>query len=203
MKVLIIDDEEVLRDVLETVLQRENFETLTAASGEEGLSLLDEEVIDLIILDMMLPGMDGTETLRSIKDTHPEIPVIIVTAYSSIDGAIDAMKLGAFHYIPKPFKNEEVVLTVNNALEQKRLSNENERLKAELADRYSFSNIIGKSDAMRKVFDLIKLAAPSRSNILLTGESGTGKELVAKAIHHASPRSRNQFVTVNSGSLPP
>jgi DNA-binding NtrC family response regulator len=203
MRILIIDDEEVMRDVLETVLQRENFETLTAGSGEEGLALLDEEDIDLIVLDMMLPGMDGHETLRSIKDTHPNTPVIIVTAYSSIDGAIGAMKMGAFHYIPKPFKNEEVVLTVNNALEQKRLSQENERLKAELAERYSYDNIIGKSDSMRKVFDLIRLASPSRSNILLTGESGTGKELVAKAIHHASPRARNQFVTVNSGSLPP
>lgn len=203
MRILVIDDEEVLRDVLETLLQRENFETLSAASGEEGLALLDEEEFDLIILDMMLPGMDGKETLRSIKDTHPDTPVIIVTAYSSIDGAIDAMKMGAFHYIPKPFKNEEVVLTVNKALEQKRLSRENERLKAELNEKYSFSNIIGKSEAMRKVFDLIRLASPSRSNILLTGESGTGKELVAKAIHHASPRARNQFVTVNSGSLPP
>ncbi len=147
--------------------------------------------------------MDGKETLRSIKDTHPDMPVIIVTAYSSIDGAIDAMKMGAFHYIPKPFKNEEVILTVNKALEQKHLSRENARLKAELTEKYSFSNIIGKSDTMRRVFDLITLASPSRANILLTGESGTGKELVAKAIHHASPRARNQFVTVNSGSLPP
>ncbi len=203
MRVLIIDDEEVLRDVLETVLSREGFDVTTAATGEEGLTRLDDEEIDLIILDMMLPGMSGMETLRSIKDSDPQIPVIIVTAYSSIDGAIEAMKLGAFHYIPKPFKNEEVVLTVNKALEQRRLSNENERLKAELADKYSFDNIIGKSEPMRKIFELIKLAAPSRSNILITGESGTGKELVAKAIHHASPRSRGAFVTVNSGSLPP
>jgi two-component system response regulator PilR (NtrC family) len=129
--------------------------------------------------------------------------VIIVTAYSSIDGAILAMKNGAFHYIPKPFKNEEVIITVNKALEQRRLSRENERLKAELQERYSFANIIGKSEPMRKVFELIQLAAPSRSNILVLGESGTGKELVAKAIHHGSPRNKNAFVTVNSGSLPP
>jgi DNA-binding NtrC family response regulator len=113
------------------------------------------------------------------------------------------MKHGAFHYIPKPFKNEEVILTVNKALEQRRLSKENERLKAELSEKYAYSNIIGKSETMRKVFDLVRLAAPSRSNILIAGESGTGKELVAKAIHHASPRARNAFVTVNSGSLPP
>ncbi|MCM2315088.1 MAG: sigma-54 dependent transcriptional regulator, partial [Thermoanaerobaculia bacterium] len=137
------------------------------------------------------------------KEMNPALPVIIVTAYSSIDGAILAMKHGAFHYIPKPFKNEEVILTVNKALEQRRLARENERLKAELQERYSFANIIGKSETMRKVFETIQLAAPSRSNILILGESGTGKELVAKAIHHGSPRNRNAFVTVNSGSLPP
>ncbi|HVR43120.1 MAG TPA: sigma-54 dependent transcriptional regulator [Thermoanaerobaculia bacterium] len=203
MKVLIIDDEEVLREVLEAVLRREGFDVLLAATGEEGLALLDGEDVDLIILDMMLPGMSGTEVLRVIKETDPDIPVVIITAYSSIDGAIDAMKHGAFHYIPKPFKNEEVVLTVNKALEQRHLSRENRRLKAELSEKYSFSNIIGKSEPMRKVFELIRLAAPSRSNILIAGESGTGKELVAKAIHHASQRARMPFVTVNSGSLPP
>jgi len=203
VKILVIDDEEVLRDVLETLLVREGFDVISAATGEEGLSMLDSDVVDLIVLDVMLPGMSGMETLRSIKESNPTTPVIIITAYSSIDGAIEAMKHGAFHYIPKPFKNEEVILTINKALEQRRLSSENERLKAELEEKYSFSNIIGKSEPMRKIFELIRLAAPSRSNILITGESGTGKELVAKAIHHASPRSRNPFVTVNSGSLPP
>ena len=203
MRVLIVDDEEVLRDVLDAVLRREGFDIVTAASGEEALNVLDGEDIDLVILDVMLPGISGIDTMRAIRISNPTLPVIIITAFSSIDGAIDAMKQGAFHYIPKPFKNEEVVLTVNKALEQRRLSSENERLKAELSDRYAYSNIIGKSEIMRKVFDLIRLAAPSRSNILIQGESGTGKELVAKAIHHASPRNRNAFVTVNSGSLPP
>ena len=203
MRILIIDDEEVLRDVLDAVLRKEGFDVVLAASGEEGLTLLDSEDIDLVLLDVMLPGITGIETLRSIKDSHPTTPVIIITAYSSIDGAIQAMRQGAFHYIPKPFKNEEVVVTVNKALEQRKLSKENEMLKAELSQRYSFSNIIGKSDTMWRVFELIRLASPSRSNILILGESGTGKELVAKAIHHASPRSRNAFVTVNSGSLPP
>jgi len=204
MRILIVDDEEVLRDVLETVLRREGFDVVLAASGEEALSVLDgQDEIDLVILDIMLPGISGIDTLRSIRVSSPELPVIIITAFSSIDGAIEAMKHGAFHYIPKPFKNEEVVLTVNKALEQRRLSNENERLKEELAEKYAYSNIIGKSEVMRRVFDLIRLASPSRSNILIAGESGTGKELVAKAIHHASPRARNAFVTVNSGSLPP
>jgi len=203
MRVLIVDDEEVLRDVLDAVLRREGFDVVCAVSGEEALNMLESEDIDLVILDVMLPGISGIDTMRAIRIANPHLPVIIITAFSSIDGAIDAMKQGAFHYIPKPFKNEEVVLTVNKALEQRRLSNENERLKAELSEKYAYSNIIGKSEIMRKVFDLIRLAAPSRSNILIQGESGTGKELVAKAIHHASPRARNAFVTVNSGSLPP
>ncbi|MCU1349512.1 MAG: Response regulator of zinc sigma-54-dependent two-component system [Acidobacteria bacterium] len=203
MRILIIDDEEVLRDVLDAVLRREGFDVVLASSGEEGLNVLDGEEIDLVILDIMLPGISGIDTLRSIRVSTPHLPVIVITAFSTIEGAIEAMKHGAFHYIPKPFKNEEVVLTVNKALEQRRLSRENERLRNELSDKYAFSNIIGKSDAMRKVFDLIRLAAPSRSNILIVGESGTGQELVAKAIHHGSPRARNAFVTVNSGSLPP
>jgi two-component system response regulator PilR (NtrC family) len=203
MRILIVDDEEVLRDVLEVVLRRESFDVVLASSGEEALNVLDTEEVDLVILDIMLPGISGIDTLRAIRISNPTLPVIVITAFSSIDGAIEAMKHGAFHYIPKPFKNEEVVLTVNKALEQRRLSNENERLKAELSDKFSYANIIGKSEVMRKVFDLVRLAAPSRSNILIVGESGTGKELVAKAIHHASPRARNAFVTVNSGSLPP
>jgi two-component system response regulator PilR (NtrC family) len=200
---MIVDDEEVLRDVLEVVVHREGFDVVLAASGEEALNLLDGEEVDLVILDVMLPGISGIDTLRAIRIANPTLPVVVITAFSSIDGAIEAMKFGAFHYIPKPFKNEEVVLTVNKALEQRRLSRENERLKAELSEKYSYANIIGKSESMRKVFELIRLAAPSRSNILITGESGTGKELVAKAIHHASPRAKNAFVTVNSGSLPP
>jgi DNA-binding NtrC family response regulator len=203
MRVLIVDDEEVLRDVLEVVLRREGFDIVSAASGEEALSMLDGEEVDLAILDVMLPGISGIDTLRAMRISNPHLPVIVITASSSIDGAIEAMKHGAFHYIPKPFKNDEVVLTVNKALEQRRLSRENERLKSELSDKFSYANIIGKSEIMRKVFDLIKQAAPSRSNILIQGESGTGKELVAKAIHHASPRARDAFVTVNSGSLPP
>jgi two-component system response regulator PilR (NtrC family) len=203
LRVMIVDDEEVLRDVLEVVLRREGFDVVLAASGEEALNLLDGEEVDLVILDVMLPGISGIDTLRAVRISNPTLPVVVITAFSSIDGAIEAMKFGAFHYIPKPFKNEEVVLTVNKALEQRTLTRENERLKAELSEKYSYANIIGKSEPMRKVFELVRLAAPSRSNILITGESGTGKELVAKAIHHASPRAKNAFVTVNSGSLPP
>src|SRR5512133_2975316 len=128
MRILIIDDEEVLRDVMSAVLKREGFDVALAATAEEGLAIVESDDIDLVILDIMLPGMDGHEALRNIKEMNASIPVIIVTAYSSIDGAILAMRNGAFHYIPKPFKNEEVIITVNKALEQRRLSRENERL---------------------------------------------------------------------------
>src|SRR5437773_12074152 len=166
MRILIVDDEEVLRDVLDAVLRRAGFEIVPAASGEEALSVLDgDENIDLVILDIMLPGISGIDTLRAVRIANPNLPVIVITAFSSIDGAIEAMKHGAFHYIPKPFKNEEVVLTVNKALEQRRLTNENGRLKEELSEKYAFANIIGKSEPMRKVYELIRLAAPSRSNI--------------------------------------
>src|SRR5258708_15869708 len=156
MRVLIVDDQEVLRDVPEVMLRREGFEVVMAASGEEALSVLDQdENIDLVILDIMLPGISGIDTLRAVRISNPSLPVIVITAYSSIDGAIEAMKHGAFHYIPKPFKNEEVVLTVNKALEQRRLSKENERLKAELSQNNAYSNIIGKSEPMPKLLPLI------------------------------------------------
>ncbi|HLE85864.1 MAG TPA: sigma-54 dependent transcriptional regulator [Thermoanaerobaculia bacterium] len=202
MSILIIDDEEVLQDVLSSLLRKEGYEVLSARTGEEGLRLLGEEEVDLVLLDLMLPGMSGLEVLRQIRRTTPEMVVVVITAYSSIEGAIRAMREGAFHYIPKPFKNEEVLLTVRKGVEQRRLANENRALREQLRERYSFANIVGKSKPMQDVFDLIRLAAPSKSNILILGESGTGKELVAKAIHHHSRRATGPFVTVNSGSMP-
>jgi two-component system response regulator PilR (NtrC family) len=147
--------------------------------------------------------MSGQEVLKQVKLEYPEVVVVVITAYSSIEGAITAMRDGAFHYIPKPFKNEEVLLTVRKGLEQQRLTAENKALRAQLRERHSFHKIIGKSKPMRQVFDLIELAAPAKSNILILGESGTGKEMVAKAIHHHSRRASGPFVTVNSGSMPP
>jgi two-component system response regulator PilR (NtrC family) len=142
------------------------------------------------------------EVLRQIRQRDPEQVIVVITAFSSIEGAIDAMREGAFHYIPKPFKNEEVLLTIRKGLDQRRLTSENRQLKEQLEKRYGLDNIIGKSHAMQQVFELIRLAAPSKSNILVLGESGTGKELVAKAIHHHSRRASGPFVTVNSGSMP-
>jgi two-component system response regulator PilR (NtrC family) len=203
MNILIVDDEEVLQDVLSSLIRKEGHVALSALSGEDALQVLEREEVDLVLLDLMLPGMSGQDVLRQIRRRDPDQVVVVITAYSSIEGAIEAMKEGAFHYIPKPFKNEEVLLTLHKGLEQRRLAAENRALKEQLRQRFGFDNIIGKSKPMQQVFDLIRLAAPARSNMLILGESGTGKELVAKAIHHHSRRSSGPFVTVNSGSMPP
>jgi two-component system response regulator PilR (NtrC family) len=195
--ILVVDDEEVLQDVLGTILKREGFRPIAARTGEEALMIAEREPIDLV-----LPGMSGMEVLKQLRSRDPEQVVIVITAYSSIESAIEAMRIGAFHYIPKPFKNEEVLLTIRKGLEQRRLTSENRALKEELEKRYGLDKIIGKSAPMQQVFDLIRLAAPSKSNMLILGESGTGKELVAKALHHHSRRTQGPFVTVNSGSMP-
>ena len=202
MNILIVDDEEVLQDILVHIVREEGHEPIVARTGEEALTILSQEDIHLILLDLMLPGMSGMEVLLQIRERDPDQVVVIITAFSSIEGAIDAMKLGAFHYIPKPFKNAEVRLTIQKGLERRRLEEENRALKEQLHGRFGFERIIGKSKAIQQVFDLIQLAAPSKSNILVLGESGTGKELVAKAIHHNSKRRDGPFVTVNSGSMP-
>jgi two-component system response regulator PilR (NtrC family) len=202
MNILIVDDEEVLQDVLTVLIRREGHHTVSAYSGEEAIEVLDREEIDLVLLDLMLPGMHGMQVLKEIRQRQPDQVVVVITAFSSIESAIEAMREGAFHYIPKPFKNEEVLLTLRKGLEQRRLTAENRSLREQLRQRFGFDNIIGKSKPMQQVYDLIRLAAPSKSNILILGDSGTGKELVAKAIHHHSRRSSGPFVTVNSGSMP-
>jgi DNA-binding NtrC family response regulator len=202
MRVLVVDDEEVIRDVLGTLLTREGYEVAAAASAGEAISIFENDAYDVVLLDLMLPDRPGLDVLRDIRRRDPDAVVVIVTAYSSIEGAIHAMREGAFHYIPKPFQNQEVLLTVRKGAEARRLTEENRRLKQELSKQYGLGRIIGKSEPMRKVFDLVRLAGPSRSTILVEGESGTGKELVARAIHTHSPRSGAPFVTVNSGSMP-
>jgi two-component system response regulator PilR (NtrC family) len=202
MNILIIDDEEVLQDILTVLIRKEGHTPLTASTGEEGMAVLEREEVDLILLDLMLPGMHGMEVLRQIRRRDPDQVVVVITAFSSIESAIEAMREGAFHYIPKPFKNEEVMLTVRKGLDQRRLTSENRALREQLRQRFGFDNILGKSKPMQQVYDLIQLASPAKSNILILGESGTGKELVAKAIHHHSRRAEGPFVTVNSGSMP-
>ena len=202
MRVLVVDDEEVIRDVLGTLLTREGYEVTAAATAGEAVALFEAEPYDVVLLDLMLPDRSGLDVLRDIRRRDPDAVVVIVTAYSSIEGAIEAMREGAFHYIPKPFQNEEVLLTLRKGAEARRLTEENRRLREELSLRYGLGRIVGKSESMRKVFELVRLAGPSRSTILVEGESGTGKELVARAIHTHSPRAGAPFVTVNSGSMP-
>jgi DNA-binding NtrC family response regulator len=202
--VLVIDDEEIMRDILGTLLEREGYSVRLASSGQEGLDLARSLPFDAVIVDVMMPGLDGMHVLDELKKHDDELPVIMITAYASMESAIAAMKKGAFDYITKPFKNDEVLVVLQNAIERRQLVAENVALKQNLQARYhKFSGIIGKSSRMKQVFDLIIQAAPSRSTILITGESGTGKELVARAIHQNSARSEKSFVTVNSGNLPP
>ena len=202
--VLVVDDEEIMREILDALLTREGYTVRLASSGAEGLDIAREVPIAAAVVDVMMPGMDGLTVLDELKKIDDDIAVIMITAFASVETAIAAMKRGAFDYVTKPFKNDEVLLVLRNAVERGQLVAENRALKQNLQERYSkFGNIIGRSQRMRQVFDLIIQAAPSRSTILIGGESGTGKELVARAIHSNSPRATRAFVTVNSGSLPP
>ncbi|MDO8677403.1 MAG: sigma-54 dependent transcriptional regulator, partial [Acidobacteriota bacterium] len=202
--VLVIDDEEIMRDILGTLLEREGYSVRLAGSGQEGLDLAKSLPFDAVIVDVMMPGIDGLQVLDELKKHDDDLPVLMITAYASMESAIAAMKKGAFDYITKPFKNDEVLVVLRNAVERRELVAENVALKQNLQARYhKFAGIIGKSSRMKQVFDLIIQAAPSRSTILITGESGTGKELVARAIHSNSARAERSFVAVNSGNLPP
>jgi two-component system response regulator PilR (NtrC family) len=202
--ILIIDDEEIMREILETLLSKEGYSVRVAASGAEGVELAKSVPFDAAIVDVMMPGMDGMAVLEELKKLDDELPVIMITAFASVENAIAAMKRGAFDYITKPFKNDEVLVVIRNAVERRQLIAENTALKQNLqAQTHNFAGIIGRSPKMKQVFDLIIQAAPARSTILITGESGTGKELVARAIHTHSSRPDKAFVTVNSGNLPP
>jgi len=201
-RILVVDDEAVMQDVLGRLLRRRGYAVECAGSAEEGLQKVSQSDFYVILCDIMLPGMSGMEALQAIRMDDPHQVVIMITAYASVESAIEAMKNGAFDYIAKPFKNEEVLLTIGKGVEHRRLTQENRNLKRALSDKYGFSNIIGQSEPMKEIFELITQAAPSRSTILIQGGSGTGKELIAKAIHMNSPRSGQPFIVVNSGSMP-
>jgi two-component system response regulator PilR (NtrC family) len=202
-KIHVIDDESIIHEVLGDLLTSEGYEVEKSLSGEEAVGKHASQRFDLILLDLLMPGMDGIEVLKTLRKADPQAVIIIITAYASVESAISAMKSGAFDYVQKPFKHDELLLTVKRALEHKKLQEENLRLKDELKRKFSFENIIGKSKVMQDVFEVIKAVAPTRSTILLEGESGTGKELVSRAIHQNSDRAAFPFIVVNSGSLPP
>ena len=200
--ILVIDDETEIRESLELLLQSEGYSVTTAEEGEQGLARLAERPFDLLLLDVNLPGRNGLELLKDVRQRDPNVAVVMITAYGSIDMARAAFKNGAQDYITKPWSNDELLAVLAGAIEGRRLREENVQLKRALKQRYNFPNIIGKSDRMLRVLDLVAQVAPSRSTVLINGESGTGKELIAKAVHSASTRAERPFVAVNSGAIP-
>lgn len=200
--ILVVDDEAEIREGLEALLTSEGFEVSFAESGAAGLQKLEERPFDLILLDVSLPDRNGIDMLREIRQRDPNLAVILITAFGSIEMARAAFKSGAQDYITKPWSNDELIAQVSLAVEGRRLREENLHLKRALKQRYNFPNIVGKSEKMLSVLDLVAQVAPSRSTVLISGESGTGKELIAKAIHSASTRADKAFIPVNTGSIP-
>ncbi len=200
--ILVVDDEPAIRENLELLLSQANYRVSLAENGTSGLNKIDSELFDLVLLDVMMPDKNGLEVLREIRQVAPETAVIMITAFGTIENAVNAIKAGAVDYVTKPWDNEKLLLDIRNSIHQQKLQQENLQLKKALKQRYNFSNIVGKSEKMQKVFDLVSQIAQSRSTVLIQGESGTGKELIAKAIHASSNRAERLFVPVNSGSLP-
>jgi DNA-binding NtrC family response regulator len=200
--ILIIDDEMAIRESLQTLLEMEDYRVDTAETGEEGLTKIAEQPFDLILLDLALPDRNGLEILREIRDRDPSLAVILITAYGTVENAVLAMQSGAANFVQKPWDNEKLLADIRAAVARRRAEEENIQLKRALKQRYNFENIIGKSEPMLRIFDLVGQVAPSRSTILLQGESGSGKELIAKAIHMNSPRKDRPFVPVNTGAMP-
>ncbi len=200
--VLIIDDEAEIRESLETLLELEGYGVESAASGEQGLARIGERSFDLVLLDLALPDRNGLDLLAEIHGQDPGLSIIMVTAYGTVENAVKAMQAGAANFVQKPWDNEKLLADVRAAVARHRAEEENVQLKRALKQRYNFENIVGKSEPMLKIFDLVAQVAPSRSTVLLQGESGTGKELIAKAIHLNSQRRERPFVPVNTGSMP-
>ena len=201
-RILIVDDEESMREFLSIMLHREGYLVDAVSDGQQAVDRLKASTYDLVISDIKMPRLTGFELLAHIKQRFPETAVIMITAFSTTEEAVEAMKNGAYDYIIKPFKNDEIRLVVQNALERKALRQENLLLKKELGKRYSFGSLIGKSKAMQEVYDLIEKVAGSKANVMVTGESGTGKELVARAIHYNSDRRDKLIVPINCGAIP-
>ncbi len=201
--VLVVDDELDIREGLELLLTSEGYTVELAQNGTEGIQKMDARRYDLVLLDLMMPDRSGMEVLETVRQRDRDTPIFMITAYGSVEAAVNALKLGANDYFSKPWDNEKLIIEIDRMIARRRLEHENTHLKRALKQRYSFPNIIGKSDRMVRMLDLVSQVASVRSTILITGETGTGKELVAKAIHANSPRADQMFVAVNSGSLPP
>ncbi|HET6841500.1 MAG TPA: sigma-54 dependent transcriptional regulator [Candidatus Angelobacter sp.] len=199
--ILIIDDEAAIRESLETLLEFEGYSVASAGTGEEGLTKIGERPFDLILLDFALPDRNGLEILADIRDRDPQLAVIMITAYGTVDNAVRVIQNGAANFIQKPWDNEKLLADVRAVVARRRAEQENEQLRRAL-HKFTFENIVGKSEPMLRVFDLVSQVAPSRSTVLIQGESGTGKELIAKALHSNSPRKNRTFVPVNTGSMP-
>jgi DNA-binding NtrC family response regulator len=200
--VLIIDDDAEIRESIQMLLTSEGLTTAIAVDGEEGLRKVEENIYDVVLLDLMLPGKSGMDIHKDLKRVDPTLPVLIITAMAGVETAVMAIKEGCFDYLTKPWDNDKLLVSVANAIKQRHLLSENAHLRKALRERYDYSNIIGKSDKITQVLDLVSQVAPSRSTVLIQGESGTGKELIAKAIHLKSSRSEKAFIAVNSGSMP-
>jgi len=200
--ILVVDDENSLREMLSILLQRQGYQVHQADDGVAALTMAQENSYDLIISDIKMPKMTGIELLRQLRSQENNVTVMMMTAFSSTEEAVEAMKLGAYDYITKPFKNDEIRLVIKNALEREQLQQENRQLKQQLGQRFSFQSLIGQSPAMSKLILLLERVAPSQANVLITGESGTGKELVAKALHLNSDRKGHPFVPINCGAIP-
>jgi DNA-binding NtrC family response regulator len=201
-RILVVDDEADIRESLQDLLGIEGYEIETASTGGEGLRRLESSNYDLVLLDLMMPDCSGMDVLQEVRERDTQTPIFMITAYGSVEVAVNALKAGASDYFSKPWDNEKLLIEIERMISKRRLEQENVQLKRALKQRYSFPNIIGKSDRMLRVLDLVGQVAPSRANILITGETGTGKELIAKAIHANSQRAEQPFVAVNSGSLP-
>ncbi|NCO68601.1 MAG: Fis family transcriptional regulator [Nitrospirae bacterium CG_4_10_14_0_8_um_filter_41_23] len=200
-KILVVEDEKSMREVLKILLDGENYEVMTASDGLEGLSSLDKDIFDLVITDMKMPKADGFQVLKKVKEISPDTIVIMITAFGTRETAIEAMKLGAYNYINKPFNIDEIRLIVKRAIEKKKLSEELSVLKEKVETIYTLENIVGQSPKMQEMFKLIPRIAQSKSNVLIIGESGSGKELVATALHNLSHRKEKNFITINCAAF--
>jgi DNA-binding NtrC family response regulator len=201
-QILVVDDEEVIRDLLRETFQRKGYSVETAANGNEALQKVEHNGFDLLVTDIRLPDISGMKVLAEVKKKHSEMGIIMITAYGSIKNAVKAMKQGAYDYITKPFNLDEMELVVEKFFNFQNLVDENEYLRSELDRKFSFENIVGKSEPMQRIFESIRMVAKSKATVLIQGTSGTGKELVARAIHYNSNRKKNPFVTTNCAALP-